>query len=147
MKTNKDTETDMNRYLGDPNTDTYISQCPKPQPASLTTVGIVGKSTTPSDISKTMLRYFELKTSVYSNQEKSNEYTLVCFYPNSNHFKNTPRPKKHAMVFIFGHIIGVHSISMCVTVLIDDLVFLSSKGQIQQEETIGQKELMVVSPK
>ena len=45
----------MNRYPGDPTSDDYISRCPKPQLASLTTVGIVAKATTPTDLTKSML--------------------------------------------------------------------------------------------
>ena len=95
----------MDRYLEDPNTDNYISRCPKLQLASLTTINIVAKTTTTIDMIKSILRYFNLKTSIYENKDEVNKYTLTYLFSNSNHFKHTLCPKKHAMVFVFGHII------------------------------------------
>lgn len=109
-------------------------------------MGTVGKSVTPPDISSTKLRYFELKTSVFESKDNHHEYMVICFYPDGNRFKNTPCPNKHALVFVFGQIIGLHDISGCIAVLVDDLVFLSTKGQSLGEDGAPKESTTTMSP-
>lgn len=124
----------MYRYPGDPESDDYLSHCPDPQLASLNVIGIVGKSREPKDTSGNNLRSFELKTSVYEGKENSSEYSILCLYPYTPRFKNTPCPNRHALVSVFGQIIGLNETSTSLVLLIDDIVFLSTKGGIAGEK-------------
>ena len=109
-----------------------MQRCPEPQLASLAVIGTVGKSIQPSDSSSTILRYFELKTSVYEGKDNSTEYIIICLYPHTNRFKNTPCPNRHALVSVFGQVIGLYDSPRYLAVLVDDIVFLSTKGSSSQ---------------
>lgn len=66
------------------------------------------------------------------------EYSVICFYRSGNRFKNTPCPHRHALVSVFGQIIGIHTMSGFLCMLVDDIVFLSTKGGIMEEKNIGE---------
>lgn len=110
-------------------------------------IGVGGKSTHPNQTTHTSLRSFELKTSVYEGKENNNEYTILCLYPEGNRFKNTPCPNRHALVSVFGQIVGFNSTLGQLLVLIDDIVFLSTKGSITGERDREKASNSITSPK
>ena len=110
-----------NRYPGDPKDVNYVHQCPKPRPATLNVIGVVCKSFELSgDGSPYNLRSFELKTSIYGGKDMIAEYTVLCFYRHGNY---TPCPYRRALVSVFGQIVGTHTVSGALALLVDDVVF------------------------
>lgn len=144
---NKTNNNFQNRYPGNPEDNNYILGCPSPQLASLTIIGIVGKSIQPLEVTATTPRYFQLKTSIYESKTNSNEYTIVCLYPYTSRFKNTPCPNRHALVSVFGQIIGIHNTSGCLAVLVDDVVFLTTKSSTNEDKQSVGDSSIDTSPK
>ncbi|KAF8473835.1 hypothetical protein BDZ91DRAFT_712655 [Kalaharituber pfeilii] len=112
-----------NRY-GNPNDEDYIAKCPQPQSSTLNIIGVVGKTfDVHSDIKDYNPRSFELNTSIFDTRESPALYT-------DTRFQNTSLPTSRAPVSIFGIIIGIHTPSNNIAVLLSDIVFLSARNAI-----------------
>lgn len=65
----------------------------------------------------------------------------MYLYSKSNRFKNTPCPNRHALVSIFGQVIGKDTVAQNLAIMVDDITFLSIKGNKNDEhkDVLGQK--------
>ncbi|KAF8477119.1 hypothetical protein BDZ91DRAFT_708705 [Kalaharituber pfeilii] len=116
---------------GNPNDEDYIAKCPQPQSSTLNIIGVVGKTfDVHSDIKDYNPRSFELNTSIFDTRESPALYTVMCFIPQDTRFQNTPLPTSRAPVSIFGIIIGIHTPSNNIALLLSDIVFLSARNAI-----------------
>jgi hypothetical protein len=97
----------------------------------VTVIGYVGyRNDKPADESS--LRHFELQTSVYdpSNDDPSNpkstEFSIFCFFPHGNRWKNTPVPNAGSCVSITAKVVGRVTKKNCLAVRMLDMSYLSS---------------------
>ncbi len=77
----------------------------------VTVVGLVG-SRNDKPVNESSLRHFELQTSVYdpSNDDPSDpnstKFSIFCFFPHGNRWKNTPMPNAGSCVGITAKVMG-----------------------------------------
>lgn len=72
------------------------------------------------------LRHFEIQTRVYdgSSSSKSAEFSIYCYFTNTDRWKNTPVPKAGSCVVVTGKVVGRVMSENCLAVQILDMSFL-----------------------
>ncbi|KAF8476784.1 hypothetical protein BDZ91DRAFT_708033 [Kalaharituber pfeilii] len=114
---------------GNLNDEDYIAKCPQTQSSTLNIIGVVRKTfDVHSDIKDYNPRSFELSTSIFDTRESPALYT-------DTRFQNTLLPTSRAPVSIFGILIGIHTPSNNIALLLSDIVFLSARNAIDFSNT------------
>ena len=88
---------------------------------------------------------FELWTTVYDRpvgqSAHPTSFSVHCYYPKQGRFASTPIPDRSALVGVCGEIIGQHQHTNNLCLLLQELIFLSTRGNMPQQpiksETTG----------
>jgi hypothetical protein len=116
-------------FPGDVDNEDYILTCPPPRPMQVAITGKAGRSISPHDESEEVLRMFELKLFVYKSvEEKSVPLTLMCMFPFTRRWKLTRPPTRNAIISVVGEIVGIHTESKSLAVLIQSFDYISMHG-------------------
>ena len=80
---------------------------------------------------------FELRTIVYDcpvgQSAHPTSFSVHCYYPKQGHFASTPIPDRGALIGVGGEIIGQHQYTNNLCLLLQELIFLSTRGNRPQQ--------------
>ena len=85
----------------------------------------------------TFYRNFELRTTVYDRpvgqSAHPTSFSVHCYYPKQGRFASTPVPDRGTLIGVCGEIIGQHQHTNNLCLLLQELIFLSTRGNRPQQ--------------